>query len=114
MAYSRYSGRETFVNEAEGYQKEFLSQRDLKKIIQFKTAKIGYPSNEEIASLTVGTKTWGATDKLYNLANDAYGSPELWWIIAWFNKKPTAAHFKVGDTVYIPQPVQRLLEYFEG
>ena len=47
--------------------------------------------------------------KLYKLADKYYGNPDYWWVIAWYNKKPTDLHFKTGDTVYIPFPVDKIL-----
>ena len=36
----------------------------------------------------------------------------LWWIIAIFNSTPTDAHIKIGQTVIIPKPIQKVLENF--
>jgi len=38
----------------------------------------------------------------------------MWWVIAWYNQKPTEAHFNVGDVVYIPTPLANVLQYFKG
>ena len=45
-------------------------------------------------------------DRLYKFAHKYYGNPEYWWIIAWYNNKPTDSHFRIGDTVYIPKDLQ--------
>ena len=45
-------------------------------------------------------------DKLYKFAHEYYGDPNLWWVIAWYNNKPTDAHFKLGETVYIPRELE--------
>ena len=112
MAYSRFSRREIVINDSEGYEKEFFEPRGIKQVIQYTTPVMRYPTNEEMASLNLTTAVWGATDKIYNVADAAYGSPELWWVIAWFNKKSCAVEFKVGDVYYIPQPLNRVLEMY--
>ena len=34
---------------------------------------------------------------------------EYWWLIAWFNNKPTDIHCKVGDVLYIPLPLDKAI-----
>jgi len=46
------------------------------------------------------------------LAAKHYGDPNLWWVLAWYNKKPTESHFSVGDTVYIPTPAEEVVAFF--
>ena len=46
---------------------------------------------------------WSINDSLVKLSNKYYGSMEQWWIIGLLNKKPTDAHYKIGDIIYIPK-----------
>ena len=62
--------------------------------------------------LSVAEKQWTIGDRLYKLAAKHYGDPSYWWVIARFNNKPTEAHFKVGDVVYIPLPRESILEMY--
>lgn len=114
MPYSRYQSRDMFFNDDAAYRDQFFRDRDIKQILQYKTARLSYPTNEQISSIESIPYAWGATDKLYNLAYEYYGYAELWWVIAWYNKKPTSAHFKIGDVIYIPLPLTQVLEFFEG
>ena len=50
--------------------------------------------------------TWSFGDSLLKLSNKFYNAPNYWWIIAFINKKPTDAHFKIGDILYIPSNPQ--------
>ena len=84
---SRYRGRGLIFNDNEEYRK-----------------KVGSLQNIKVR--------WGATSKLYNLAAQHYGDPTYWWVIAWYNKKPTEADFNVGDIIYVPLPLEEALEYF--
>ena len=48
-------------------------------------------------------------DRYYKLAASFYGDARYWWIIAWFNKKPTESHIKVGDIIRIPTSLGDIL-----
>jgi len=104
----RYMQRRIFKNSHEDY-KEILKSKNTKWIKQYNTPVLKYPSPEQIASLNSGTEIWKTGDRLYKYAFKYYSDPELWWVIAWFNKKPTEADFSVGDVVYIPQPLEKAL-----
>mgnify|MGYP001256007819 FL=1 len=112
MPVSRYDSRHTFINDNDGYKKELFYDRDVKQIIQYDTAEINYPTLEEINTLSSTQLVWGATDKLYNIAQAYYQSPQYWWVIAWYNRKPTEAHFNVGDIYYVPQPLNKALDLY--
>jgi membrane protein insertase Oxa1/YidC/SpoIIIJ len=45
---------------------------------------------------------WQTGDKYFKLADEHYGNPNLWWIIASYNMAPTEAHLDIGDIVYVP------------
>jgi hypothetical protein len=64
----------------------------------------GDPTEEELRqNLTSIQRIYSTGDKLYKFAYEYYGNVDYWWIIAWYNNKPTDAHFKIGDIVYIPK-----------
>ena len=111
MAYSRYSKREIFINKNLKYKNAFIKQRDVEQIPQYDVVRIAYPSPAEINALNNVVLAWSATDKLYNLATKYYGSPQYWWVIAWYNKKATEAEFSVGETFFVPLPLEDVLGY---
>jgi len=53
---------------------------------------------------------WTKTDKLFHLSRRYYGTNDFWWVIGLANKKPTDAHFNIGDVVIIPSKPSRFLE----
>ncbi len=112
MAISRYANRFIFENNYSGYKKVFFRDRGVNKIYQYSTPVLGYPTAAQLEDVETISFVWAATDKLYNIANRVYGDPSYWWVIAWFNKKPTEAHFSVGDIVYVPTPIEEALRYF--
>ena len=109
----RYDNRIVMANANDLYF-HILEERGLKKIIQYNTPMFNKMSAEEYNALSVSRVTWTLGTRLYKLAAKNYGSAQLWWIIARFNQKPTDAHFKVGDMVYIPHPLETILAYYRN
>lgn len=58
--------------------------------------------DEERQQYTTKTMVWKSGDRLYKYAAKHYGEEAYWWLIAWFNNKPTESHFKEGDLFAIP------------
>ena len=112
MTYSRYNARYVFVNNNEEYRKVFFTPRGVTKIAQYGIGRLNYPSEEELAGFENLSHIGRANDTLYNLAGSYYGDAKLWWVIAWFNAKPTESHFQAGDIVYIPMPLSKVMQYF--
>jgi nucleoid-associated protein YgaU len=108
MSYSRYEDKFKFKNTQESYSEHFKT-RDVKYIIQYTTPKFNYFDPNTIANIQTHTHIWKAGDRLYKLAYEYYNDASLWWVIAWFNKKPTESHYEIGQQVYIPKPLDQAL-----
>ena len=111
MAYSRLSKRDIFLNDNRDYRNVFFRKRGIMQTYQYSMPRLAYPTNEVLASLTNVMRVWKATDKIYNISNEYYGSPEYWWVIAWYNKKASEAEFEIGEIFYVPLPLSDVLEY---
>ena len=48
------------------------------------------------------TFVWGINSRMHKYAYEMLGDPNLWWIVALVNKKPTDAHWTIGEVVYVP------------
>lgn len=112
MPYSRYTRTSIFTNKNKNYQKAFYPQRNVSQIVQFSTTPLTYPTQEMRAMMENIPLVWKATDTLYNIANQYYGSPEYWWVVAWYNQRSSEPEFKVGDIYYVPLPIEDVLGYF--
>lgn len=112
MPFSRYQKRRLFLNDDRNYRNVFFKKRGIKETYQYDSPRFSYPSNEFMSNLNNVPLIWKATDKLYNVANEYYGSPEYWWVIAWYNKKASEAEFKTGDLFYVPLPLEDVLGFF--
>ena len=110
MPISRYDDRKIFENDVEMYQ-SFCEQRGKKSIVHYATPELTYPTVEQTASLQLIGHVWQLGDKLYKLADSYYSDPTLWWVIAWFNQRPTESHIKINDVISIPLPLDKILRY---
>jgi hypothetical protein len=103
MPYSRMTGRSMFLNNDKNYQKTFFNKRGFKETLQYGTATF---NNAQLSQeLTLESGVWDTTSRLTLIANDFYGDPQYWWVIALYNHRPTEAHFSPGDIYYIPLPL---------
>ena len=87
---------------------QLRERRGLDRIIHYSS-----PSFEKIRKSlntpdNLDFHVWKVGSRFYKLAAEYYGDSRLWWVIAFFNKKPTDGHVDIGDVVYIPmhwQPI---------
>ena len=98
---SRYNDRRRGVNTSEMYE-ELLEERGVKQIVQYSTPKFKNPSESELSRVRSVEYVWKTGDKFWRLAARNYGDPNLWWVIARFNKTPTEGHVNPGDIIKIP------------
>lgn len=111
---NRYNGRRKLTNTKRFYE-EYMDERGVTKIRHYNTPKMGYPKPEQVAAhISRIPHIWKSKDMYWKLAAQYYGDSQLWWVIAWFNKKPTESHVKLGDTIQIPTPLDQVLAYMHG
>ena len=112
MASSRYYSRPVVRNSTDNI-KDKLEKNKLKYIEHFSTPQLSHPGVEDMSHINTVSHIWSSGDKYYKLANTYYGQTTLWWVIAWFNKKPTEAHLKLGDVIQIPVPLESILGIYD-
>jgi len=110
---ARYDDKRDLENREEIYE-EILEERGVKYIRQYGTANLTHPTPEERAKLERIGHIWKTGDRFYKLAYEYYGDPKYWWVIAWYNKKPTESHLKTGDVIKIPLPLYKALGYMRN
>lgn len=110
MTVSRYDNARRVYNSRELYRKQ-LDARNVKFIRHYASPDLKYPTTGEISQLDIRNHVWKHGDRFWKLAESYYGDPSLWWVIAWFNKKPTENHFAAGDTVMVPFPLDTVLGF---
>ncbi len=109
----RYDGKREMENREDVYE-ELLEERGVPFIRQFGTANLSHPTPEERKNLQRIGHVWRVGDRFYKLAHQYYGDSKYWWVIAWYNKKPTESHLKIGDVIKIPLPLYKVLGYMRN
>jgi hypothetical protein len=104
----RYTNHKEIDNSLSFYDKQFEA-RDVKKIIHYRPKPYLNFDREFILSLSFVEQVWQYNTKMYKLAFEFYSDQNLWWIIAAVNKKPTDAHWKPGEIVYIPTDPNKII-----
>ncbi len=92
------------------HRENIFDRRHIKEAVQLSTLRLNEPSEEELKNeLDFVERQFSIGDRMYKFAKEIYNDTELWWLIAWFNNKPTDTHWKIGETVYIPVPQDKAL-----
>ena len=86
---------------------DLLERRGIKYIRIRKTMDLSNLVGVEL-SIQQDDRYWTGTDNLRKVSLEYYGNPDYWWIIGLVNKKPTYAHWKIGDEIVIPDNPRRL------
>ena len=110
---SRYDGKRPLQNQEEIYE-ELLEERGVSFIRHYGTANLSHPTAEQRKTLERVGHIWRVGDRFYKLAYKHYGDAKYWWVIAWYNKKPTESHLEIGDVIKIPQPLYKVLGYMRN
>jgi len=107
----RYKKRILAFNANELYSEHFI-KRGVDYIDQYTTPILAHPTPSQIKNLNIIHHSWTHGDKYYKLAHRYYKNSTMWWVLAWFNKKPTESHIKVGEILYIPTPLTEVLKAY--
>lgn len=108
---NRFSNRKIIKNNFSIYSK-ILEDRDKKELIHYNTAKINFPSDEELKYISFIEHVWTVGDRMYKLSEKYCGDKNNWWIILQFNKIGSEQNIKVGDIIKIPTNLQDVLNLF--
>ena len=76
--------------------------KGVKSIEHLNTAFLYHPTGLERASISTTQHIWKYGDRFYKLAHLYYKDPSYWWVIAWWNGKPTEADLVNGSVINIP------------
>lgn len=104
---TRYSRSKTKRNSSDSTKQQRM-RRNKDFIKHFRTSRLPVPEKVNVG-LVDDAHVWSVGDKFYKLAQAYYNDPKLWWIIAWYNQKPTEGHVELGDTILVPRNIDTLL-----
>tara|TARA_Y100000310_G_C20368182_1_gene662232 strand:+ start:145 stop:477 length:333 start_codon:yes stop_codon:yes gene_type:complete len=106
----RYGMNRIITNASDTYE-EVLKERGVPRIRQFATPKLRHLNPKQVRQLNRVTHMWRVGDRYYKLAYKHYGDSRFWWVIAWYNRKPTESHVTLGSIIYIPTPLEEVLRF---
>ena len=111
---SRYDTREVNIIDLKlkpkDTRKDLLGKRGVKRLDYYASPKFAKVTERMIKDSEYVVRTWSNGDRFYKLASEFYGDPELWWIIAFFNKKPTDGHVLIGEKILIPTSMEQIYD----
>jgi len=107
----RYRNAYFFKNTNPLYENIF-EDRGARFIHQYGTQTFRALTQAEYNSLVVEETFWQPGDRLEKIASRVYGNATYWWVLARFNQKPTDAHWRTGDVVRVPYPLQLITSYY--
>jgi nucleoid-associated protein YgaU len=108
---SRYDSAKKGINDNEFYE-EFREERNIRKIEQYRTPDFPVLTAQIRQRFVTTRHIWKMGDSYWKLASKYYGDPSLWWVIAWYNEKPTESHATAGGVILIPSPVEEVVSFF--
>jgi nucleoid-associated protein YgaU len=85
-------------------------KRGVSTVEHYETPEMTIIEQDILDSIDVYEYVWKQGDCFWRIAEDFYGVPENWWMIAEFNRTPTEAHLRVGQIIRIPVNLNDLLE----
>ena len=108
---SRNNNRNLVANNSEIYKEQLLNRKVL-QVTHYATPVVRYPTEEEMQDFTIISHVWTLGDRFYKLSDHYYGDARVWWVIPWFNKRLLESDYLLGDSVFIPKPLESALVYF--
>ena len=106
---SRYKRRKIVFNDVYK-EEEIFDNRGVEKIDQFTTPKFKNPPEDQVDSIDYFLYNFKQGDRFFKLAQRFFNDPNLWYLIATFNRKPTEAHVKPGEKIKIPTNIAQAIE----
>ena len=89
---------------------DMIRDRGVKNIVHYVSPIFKNLPSDLYDSDRLEYMVWKVGSRFYKLAHEFYGDSRLWWIIAYFNRKPTDSHVQIGEVVYIPLDWETILD----
>jgi len=105
----RYKRTKMLRNKSKYYEFLRRTRGGVRSIVHYDVPEIKNPTRKERAEISSVTHVWKYGDRYYNLATQYYGIPDYWWVIAWWNGRPSEANVKPGDVITIPLNLEETL-----
>ena len=111
--YNRYGKVQTIINNSDMYS-DFFKKRKINFINQYSTYSFENLKLIQNSNLDRIIHTFQPFDKLYNISQKYYNSPDFGWLICYTNKLGSELEIKIGDNLDIYFPLGKVLELLNG
>jgi hypothetical protein len=83
-------------------------RRGLTTVRQYARLKFNSPDAEDDETTAIETyeRVMATGERMSKWAHEFYGSAEYWWVISWYNKRPTDSHIQLGEIISIPKDLE--------
>lgn len=105
---SRFTSAEKLTNNSEQYE-DILKQKNIKSLVQYKTFKFNNLKNLDSYNLDSIIHSVQPYEKLYQISQKYYDSPEYGWLILYTNKISNELDMTEGTVLRIYFPLNVLL-----
>ena len=109
MGESRYNNSPIIKNIAAEYN-DFFDKRGVPYITQISFDKFKEMKISDTPGVQFEKHQWTSSDRFYKMAHQYYGDPTYWWVIAFWNHLPLESDVKLGQTLIVPMPIERILK----
>lgn len=106
--YNRYNKTKIINNTDQNYN-DIFKTRNIKSIRQYSTFNFNNLKNINDADFDIVIHNVQPFEKLYNISQKYYNTPEFGWLICYTNKIPSELSIKAGMYLKIYLPLQNLL-----
>lgn len=107
--FNRYIKSEQVINNQESY-KNLLLQKKLDSIKQYSSFDFSKLNDLLKLDLDRTFHTVQPFEKIYNISQKYYGSPEFGWLICYTNRISSELSISIGQTLIIYLSLEQLLE----
>jgi hypothetical protein len=105
---NRYKNIQKIINNSDTY-KQYLQEREIKNLVQYSTFNFNKLKDIDQYGFDTVTHTIEPYERLYNISQKYYGSPEYGWIILYTNKISDETKLKAGDILIVYLPLESVL-----
>lgn len=105
---TRYSKTQKLLNNSEIYE-QVLTDKKVNGIIQYSTFDFGILTFEELNKMNYTFHKFIAGDKLYNISQKYYNSPEYGWLICYTNGIKSELDIEEEQGLRIYFPLEKIL-----
>ena len=110
MSDSNWADHADEVDSSSPLYANFLRRRNSESAQHRTIVRFGDPRNQSfLAKIKKTLHIYKTGDRLSKIAHKHYGDSRYWWVLAWFNSKPTDFHCKIGDIIEVPKPLDEVL-----